>query len=651
MKMENSLTLLYAALKTGFIKNNNVLNAYYSLVANIIITNRIETIDENEIALLFEKSYGIPVTIPFIRQVLGVGLENGSIETVKGQYKTNFDEAKKQIPSNDEFDSNWGTLVGDFLRYARKNGCGISKEQADNLILEYVTDESKYTLRKTDLEVLGSPSTMEYVWYKYIEQLNKIGSPLFEFVALLNLTSIFKGALFYNIKNGEHFKGLSVYLDTPLIFAILGMDSDNRKTSYLKLIEDAQKEGCCFYILDNNYYEAMGIITRASQIAFSNSYKISKANKVAQFFHNTMENELDAEEYISQIEKELNSLNIFIKTTNYDINENIFQEDENQLFEMVCNKYRENGTVLTIEREQSIHTDVRSIIMVYRERKGKVSTSVAKSQDIFITINSAIANVSKLYESNKSINAGHIPAAISADLLGTLIWLYKPNEIVNYRKKQLLADCYSAFQPSKELLEKYLNSLDDAKMREEIDENKYLFLRNHPLVSETLMNVINGDYSRFSDRTYNDVYNEIVEMSRKEYTEEKERHQLTKNVLEKEREAKNAVELELIQNKDNLSNERKRSNAIRAASVKNTYTVLSFFIIWIPTIVALALYEWLTPKYMDYSKKGFIYALLGVVVTIIIIPTITKVLKERIYNLSEKIVDKQTQKQIDKTKI
>ncbi len=649
--MENTLTLLYAALKTGFIKNNNVLNAYYSLVANIIMTNRIETIDENEITVLFEKNYGIPVTIPFVRQVLGVGLENGSIETVKGQYKTNFDEIKKQIPSNDEFDRNWGTLVGDFLRYARKNGCEISKEQTDNLIIEYVTDESKYTLRKTDLEVLGSPSTMEYVWYKYIEQLNKIESPLFEFVALLNLTSIFKGALFYNIKNGEHFKGLSVYLDTPLIFAILGMDSDNRKTSYLKLIEDAQKEGCCFYILDNNYSEAMGIITRASQIAFSNSYKISKANKVAQFFHNTMENELDAEEYINQIEKELNSLNIFIKTTNYDINENIFQEDENQLFEMVCNKYRENGTILTSEREQSIHTDVRSIIMVYRERKGKVSTSVAKSQDIFITINSAIANVSKLYESNRSINAGHIPAAISADLLGTLIWLYKPTEIVNYRKKQLLADCYSAFQPNKELLEKYLKSLDDAKMREEIDENKYLFLRNHPLVSETLMNVINGDYSRFSDRTYNDVYNEIVEMSRKEYNEEKERHQLTKNVLEKERKAKNAVELELIQNKDNLTNERKRSNAIRTTSIKNTYTVLSFFIIWIPTIVTLALYEWLMPKYTDYSKKGFIFALLGVIVTIIIIPTITKVLKEKIYKLSEKIVDKQTQKQIDKTKI
>jgi hypothetical protein len=165
------------------------------------------------------------------------------------------------------------------------------------------------------------------------------------------------------------------------------------------------------------------------------------------------------------------------------------------------------------------------------------------------------------------------------------------------------------------------------------------------------MNVINGDYSRFSDRTYNDVYNEIVEMSRKEYNEEKERHQLTKNVLEKERKAKNAVELELIQNKDNLTNERKRSNAIRTTSIKNTYTVLSFFIIWIPTIVTLALYEWLMPKYTDYSKKGFIFALLGVIVTIIIIPTITKVLKEKIYKLSEKIVDKQTQKQIDKTKI
>lgn len=645
--MDNKLTLLYAALKSGFIKKNNILNAYFSIFAHIIINDKIDIIDETEIVSRFNDYYGILLPEPFVRQVLSIGFDSHAIEDIQGEYKTNFDEMKKHIPSNHDFDKNWDALISGFLRYARNNGYKISKEQADKFILEYIHDDSKFMLRETDIEIPESPDTTEYAWCKYLEQLYEKNGSLFEFVTLLNLTNIYKDAVFYNAEQGEHFKGLNVYLDTPLVFAILGMDSGNRKSSYLKLIEDAQKEGCNFFVLDNNYDEAMGIFTRASQIAFSNLYKLSKANKVAQFFHNTMESELEAEEFIGNVEHYLNNLNIFIKETNYDVNNNSFQEDEKLLFDMVSTKYKETGSDLTPEREHSIQTDVRSIVMVYRERKGKVSTTIGKSQDIFITINSAIANVSKLYESNRSINAGHIPAAISADLLGTLIWLHKPNEIINYKKRQLLADCYSAFHPNKELLEKYLTSLDDARAREEITEDQYLLLRNHPLVSETLMNVVNGDYSRFSDRTHNDVYNEIVEMSRKEYKDEKEQHQQTKNTLEDEREARASVERELREEKVILSNERERADAIRTSSIKTVYNLLSIVLIWLPTIVVLSICEWLASVYIDFSRKGLILALLGVVISIVIIPTATKLLKTHIYKKSETIVDNRTQKQLE----
>lgn len=643
--MENKITLLYAALKSGFIKNNNILNAYFSIIAHIIVNEKIEIIDATKICEIFMEYYGIPTTEPFIRQVLGIGIESHAIEDINGQYKTNFDEMKKYIPSNLDFEKNWNNLISGFLKYARNNGHSISKEQIEKFVLEYIHDDSKFMLRETDIEIPESPDTTEYIWCKYLESLSETNDSLFEFVSLLNLTNIYKDAVFYSATKKEHFKGLNVYLDTPLIFAILGMDSESRKSSYVKLIEDAKDEGCNIFVLDNNYDEAMGIFTRASQIAFSNNYKLSKANKVAQFFHNTMNSELEAEEFISDIQHKLNNLGIFVKKTSYDINDNSFQEDEETLFDMVSNRYRETGSELTPERERSIQTDVRSIIMVYRERKGKVSSSVGKSQDIFITINSAIANVSKLYESNRSINAGHIPAAISADLLGTLIWLHKPNEIINYKKKQLLADCYSAFHPNKMLLENYLKSLEDARSRDEISEDKYLFLRNHPLVADTLMNVINGDYSRFSDRTYNDVYNEIVENSRKEYKDEKNRHEQTKLNLKSEREARISTENELKEEREILSNEREKSDALRTQSVKTVFTLLKVLFVWVPTIVVLSLVELILTKYVDFSGKGFLLLAIGVVISSII-PFFTKLFKKQLYTKSERIVDNRTQKQI-----
>lgn len=647
--MENKITLLYAALESGFIKNNNILNAYFSIIAHIITNEKIEIIDATDISNKFNEYYGIKTTEPFIRQVLSIGFESHAIEDINGQYKTNFDEMKKYIPSELDFETNWDKLVSGFLKYSRANGHHISKERIEEFILDYIHDDSKFMLRETDIEIPEAPDTTEYNWCKYLEHLNETDASLFEFVSLLNLTNIYKDAVFYNVigtTSGKHYKGLNVYLDTPLVFAILGMDSENRKNSYLKLIEDAQDEGCNFFILDNNFEEAKGIFTRASQIAFSNNYKLSKANKVAQFFHNTMSSELEAEEFIYNVENMLNKLHISIKETCYDINNNKFQEDETTLFNMVSERYEETGSVLTPERKQSIQTDVRSIIMVYRERKGKVSTKVGESSDIFITINSAIANVSKLYESNRSINSGHIPAAISADLLGTLIWLHRPNEIINYKKKQILADCYSAFQPNKILLENYLKSLDDARLRDEITEDSYLVLRNHPLVSSTLMSVINGDYSRFSDRTYNDVYNQIVENSRKEYKDEKARHEQTKNFLNAVQKEKITTEKELKEEKKILSNEREKLAAVREQSINTIFKLLKILFVWIPSIVLSSIFELLLAKFTEINFQYF--SILIVIISIgSLVSILTKSLKKKIYSISEKIVDKKTEKQIE----
>ena len=139
---------------------------------------------------------------------------------------------------------------------------------------------------------------------------------------------------------------------------------------------------------------------------------------------------------------------------------------------MIEQRYIDQGHRISEEKKQSIATDVRSIIMVYRERKGRVSSRIQTSGEIMLTLNGTLANVSKLYESNQSVNAGHIPACISADLFGAVLWLFSPVEFVNYQKKQLLADCYIALRPSKQLLARYVESLTIARNAGEIDEKK-----------------------------------------------------------------------------------------------------------------------------------------------------------------------------------
>ena len=95
------------------------------------------------------------------------------------------------------------------------------------------------------------------------------------------------------------------------------------------------------------------------------------------------------------------------KTTNFDIYSDIFQEDEAQIYSMIESKYKHQLQAISEERRQSILVDVRSIIMIYRERKGQTATRIQSSRDILLTLNGTIANVSKDYESNRSINSGN----------------------------------------------------------------------------------------------------------------------------------------------------------------------------------------------------------------------------------------------------
>ena len=636
--MESKFTYLYAVLKSG-ISGNNIIASYYPLMANIIINNNIDIIEEEKIVHLFLENYGIKVSPQFVRQVLNTGMNNNSIVDVKGQYKTNIEEMKKHLFLNSDFNDNWKELLDGFSAIAKEKNIELDFSELEEYVLKFFDDNCGRTLTETDIELPETSEALDCCWYSYLEKLNEKDHSLFEFVTYLSLTRIYEENLFYNVSSNESFKNLNLYLDTPILFAILGMDTTFRRDSYISLIKAAQSMGCHIFVFDNNYDEAMGIIETASYMAFSSTYDMSKANKVAQFFHDNLKDENEANEYIQNIETELNALDILIKKTEYDFTDNKFQEDETQLTEMIKERYAANGTRLSQERLNSIQVDVRSIVMTYRERHGRVSTTISGAKELLITINAAIATVAKLYESNKSNNSGHIPAAVSADFLGALVWLNSPKSMVEFEKKQLLFDCYNTLRPNKKVLKKYLDSLEVARQLGEIDEDKYLLLRAHPLVKSALMNVTQGDYSRFYDRTYEDVYNNIVETSLEKLHEEEQRHNDTKQELEREKGQRTQAEKEIKEKNKIIQSVREDSSFFESTLTKTIDIGLTLLLLGVPYIVILVVLEIFSAKFIELSNKGVIYAAIIVLLTVLAGAVYSK-LKVVMNKLSEKIVKK-----------
>lgn len=527
-----SIIKLYAAYKAGYL-GNNILDTYFSFIANMISEERLTVVEDSVIADKFKERYTMELPLPFIRQVLGCGVQNGSLIEDHGKYSVVINELVKYRFHETDFNKLWDRLIKGFSEYCQLNDIDISSLDINAFVLDILDDADEKILSGEKVDKQDSMAPPEYGWHSFIKEQGELQTELYSFVAALSASNITKQALFYAGETTMDYSDLHIYLDSPIVFALLGMDDVSRTESYKQLVTDMLRAKCSVHVLDHNFHEVDGIITRAAGWATNTSYDLRKANNAARFFHDSQMDETEISEFCDNLETKLNGLGVTVKKTSYDVFQDKFQEDETCLFDMVKDRYTGHGYELSLEKQDSIRVDVRSIIMVYRERQGQTATRLQNAKHIMLTSNNAIANVSKKYESSRSTQSGHIPACISADLFGAILWLNSPMRLLKYQKKKLLADCYAFLKPDSVMLDKYIRSLDEARNADAIDEKKFLFLRTHKVVLDSLMDITKGDYARFNSNTYLEVYENIQEKAQKKYKDEVAAHTQTQERLKK----------------------------------------------------------------------------------------------------------------------
>jgi len=604
--LNNKIVKLYAAYRSGCL-GDNIFHAYYPLIASVISEENWDIVDETQVGEKFKGKYDISLPLNFIRQILGVGVEKKEIIYDRGKYIAQKEKLMSYSIDNEDFDLCWKQMMDGFDSYCQDNDVDLVEVDIESEIFRFLDVYDEAIVTNDELNIAAESDAFNYIWNNYLKHLSEKNSKLFDFIAAISFSNIQKETMFFSDGSSaalETYNGLNVYLDSPMVFALLGMDSDARVDSCKMLIAGMQDAGCSVQIFDHNFSEIEGIIERAAGWASSISYDISKANNVARFFHDELIDTPVISEFCANTQAKLNEMGITIKKTNYDVTENKFQEDENGLYSMIENRYTQNGRAISEEKKQSIMIDIRSIIMAYRERRGQVSTQIQSCGHVMVTLNGTLANISKIFESNRSINSGHVPACISADLFGSVLWLFSPQKKIEYQRKQLLADCYVALRPSKNMLEKYIDSLNRARNSDEIDEKKFLFMRAHKAVNDALMNVTKGDYARFNDQTYREVYDEIEAIANKKYKDEVCSHIQTKEQLD-EVEKTNEQLLSKVDCLQAAINAREQADFNKKCSIWGwTFTIIIF---GIPYVLIIATIEILKGRYNEFNFYTMMY--------------------------------------------
>lgn len=525
----------------------------------------------SEITDDFKNEFGLIISYPALISIIREAKKLGLLEK-KESYQYIPTEKIHTYNIDDKirkFNRKYEKILDSFITYATESyNKKISLNDAERILIAFL---KKYDLEiifisygKASLPSVKVEETNMFLFNKYVEAIEKKEPELFQY-----LVDIAVGHSLSNIINyGEDFDkvskpsldGNNLYLDTPFILRLVGAEGEILKKSYSNLVDDLNKEGVNLYLFPHTYDEIDGILQSCLSLIDSPAYDPSKASSVLRYFKELGYKESDVQLFINKVGDTFDKYNIKIKE-GPDPNVQIeYQIDEEELEETIIEIYDYTETEAS-EKEHTILKDVQSISFIYKLRAGKKPYNIKQAKNIFVTTNSRLAYASKRFEQQINGNGFYIPVTVTDVFIGTIIWIRKPEKMVEDSKRRLLARVYGALNPSDELLRKYINEIDKLKENKDLSEEDYILLRDSQVAKKMLAEETLGDSEKFTLTTPNEVLAKIKEKlerdAERKLLKEKEEHEKTRKKLEAE---KNRIQEE---EKNKLHKEREKHKKLR----------------------------------------------------------------------------------------
>lgn len=129
-----NITKLYAAYKAGYL-GDNILDTYFALVANMILEKHLTVIEDIVISSEIRERYQVELPLPFVRQILGVGVKNRCFIDDHGKYSIAIKELSQYGFNETDFTEKWDQLIHNFEVYCKEKTIDISSVSINDFIL------------------------------------------------------------------------------------------------------------------------------------------------------------------------------------------------------------------------------------------------------------------------------------------------------------------------------------------------------------------------------------------------------------------------------------------------------------------------------------------------------------------------------------
>lgn len=535
------LKVTWDHLRKDYIEN------FVPFIATLISSKNYKVIEVNKISEDFALEHGLVIPYHPMMTILTRATKRGFI--IKGRegefvpvkekiVRFEFSNlAKEQLRKQEK-------VISRFIDFSNKNyNAVLTKEDAEAVLMSFLKEHDLEVLfaaqQSTILPPVKSSKKGKFLIYSFIRNAYESEPEVFSFITDIAIGHVLASALLYNEfdKFSGKLKGLNFYFDTRIILRLLGVEGKERKDAYIEFLNILSQERANLFVFRHTYEETTDILEDCLRWVENPRYNSSLATPALRYFVQNNYKASDVERFIVKVDKILTEHRIAVVEATDPNKDQIYQIGEQKLHEIIVNVYKERDeTFEELRKEYTIQRDIKSISGIYKLRKGQRPRTIRRAGSVFLTTNSGLAFANRKFEISEKDEGFSIPACLTDIFIGTLVWLQSPAKVITINEKKIIADCYAALQPDDVLIKKFLAEVDKLKKNGKISEDEYYLLRTHRVVMNLLEEKTMGDPDVFTDKTAEEILEEVEGRIRKEaeekYLEEKERH--AKTIEEKE---------------------------------------------------------------------------------------------------------------------
>jgi hypothetical protein len=542
MNEKDKLIGSLAILKSGLIEKD-FISTYVPFVAAILldIGKSEEGIKVENICTLFEKYYGFTIDRAPMVTVLNKCSHLGLVEKCRnGKYVPNIEKcAQKAISENEvarRYQENSDVIIAIKNYYKEKYNIEEKEEAIEDYFLKFLSENSAKTLIVDFKDNKQLPETRThrqnyFIISNFIYDSKNNNPKIFSKILNLATAYLMSSAIAYGDKDErtqiDAFKNLVIYLDTPLVIRLLGLNGKEYQDAIKSLLDQLKSLGANFYIFSHDFDELKIILSDCLRWINEENYNQFRASLALRTFVERKFTKNDIQEYIDTLENKLQYYSIEIDDRDYYVGKYYSSQiDDKYIEDQIIAAYKESNPDFNYYyKKLTIETDVKSISAIFKLWNNRTARTYRQAKYVFLTNNVTLALSCRRYilKYNRNCKDGIYPC-ITDVFLGTNIWLSAPvKKIESFSQKKLMADCMSMIEPSESLLQCLQQSIEKAKNDETITKQQYYLLKYKAYQNDYLTNKTLNDETAFDDRItesiLEDIENEIKAPLKKQIKE------------------------------------------------------------------------------------------------------------------------------------